>query len=793
MVRIKTYKKLTAVILLIGLFRLPVSNAQVLPGLQKDFAAFQRVNLREKMFAHINKGFYTTGEILWFKLYCTDAKDNKPIDLSKVAYVELIDETHNAVLQSMVALKNGTGSGSIHLPFTLNSGHYVFRAYTSWMKNFDPGRFFSGSVTIFNPRALITETKPVNTAYDGQFFPEGGQLVQGTANRLAFKVTGGDGKGVASSGFVLTGHGDTVVKFNSLKFGIGSFMFTPLANETYKAVIKVNGQTIAKDLQQAYESGYVMQVKDNGDRWDVHIQTAGIKSADPVYLILHNNYAIKQAEEVHPGQQGFADISFDKSKPDEGINFITLFDAQHRPVCERVIFKKPAAKLIIDTRTDQTVYETRKKVSIGLTTKDEHNNSTVADLSVSVYRNDELQDIKPDHISGYLLLRAGLKGNIESPDYYLENTGQEADMALDNLLISQGWRQFDWSNVLAGNISKFKFLPEYTGPIITAQITNIVNNKPAQGIVAYLTVNGEQRLYLAKSDSAGRLLFNMHNFYGQHEIIVQTNSTVDSAYRIDVQNSFAERDAGSFIEPLVLNQSNKKALAENSLNMQVQNIFSGSQLNQFYSPVIDSARFFGKPDKTYKLDDYTRFTTMEEVLREYVGSISVAKRRGKFHIQVFNIDQPLGEPLVLLDGVPVFDADKLFKWDPLKIKKLDMITHDYLYGPALFNGIMNFTTYKGDGTNFEIDPHAVVLDFEGLQLGRKFYSPEYDFGAEINSTIPDFRTALYWNPSVDTDAHGKSDLSFYTSDKPGQYIGIIEGITADGKSGSNIFSFQVKK
>lgn len=793
MARIKTYKKLTAAILLMGLFRVPISYAQVLPDLQKDFAAYQQNNLREKIFVHINKNFYATGEILWFKIYCTDANDNKPTRLSKVAYVELIDETHNAVIQSMVALNDGTGNGSLHLPFSLNTGHYVFRAYTSWMKNFDHGLFFSGSVTIFNPRALITETKGAGTAYNGQFFPEGGQLLQGAANRVAFKVTGGDGKGVASNGFVLTSHGDTAVKFNSLKFGIGSFMLTPLPNETYKAVIKVNGQTIAKDLQQVFESGYVMQVNDDGDRWNVHIQNAGNPSANPVYLILHNNFAIKQVEEVHPGQQGFADISIDKSKADDGIDFITLFDAQHRPVCERVIFKRPAARLIIEARPDQPHYETRKKVSIALSTRDEHNNSRSADLSMSVYRDDQLQDIKPDHISGYLLLRAGLKGYIESPDFYLENTDVDANKALDNLLISQGWTQFDWSSVSDGNKSKFKFLPEYTGPIITAQITNIVNNKPARGIVAYLTVNGEQQLYLAKSDSSGRLLFNVHNFYGQHEIFVQTNSTLDSTYRIDVQNSFAERDATSFIEPLVLNQTNKKALAENSLNMQVQNIFSGSQIRQYYNPLIDSARFFGRPDKTYKLDDYTRFTTMEEVLREYVGSISVAKRRGKFHIETFNIDQPLGEPLVLLDGVPVFDADKLFKWDPLKIKKLDMITQDYLYGPALFNGIMNFTTYKGDGTNFEIDPHAVVLDFEGLQLERKFYSPVYDFGAEINSPVPDFRTALYWNPGVGTDTQGKGGLSFYTSDKPGQYIGVVEGITAQGKSGSSIFRFQVTK
>jgi hypothetical protein len=122
-----------------------------------------------------------------------------------------------------------------------------------------------------------------------------------------------------------------------------------------------------------------------------------------------------------------------------------------------------------------------------------------------------------------------------------------------------------------------------------------------------------------------------------------------------------------------------------------------------------------------------------------------------------------------------------------------MVTNNYLYGPALFNGIMSFTTYKGDRANFEIDPRAVVLDYEGLQLERKFYSPAYDSEKEINSPKPDFRSALYWNPEVNTQNDGKVNLSFYTGDKTGLYIGVIEGIAPNGETGSSSFYFEVKK
>jgi hypothetical protein len=298
---------------------------------------------------------------------------------------------------------------------------------------------------------------------------------------------------------------------------------------------------------------------------------------------------------------------------------------------------------------------------------------------------------------------------------------------------------------------------------------------------------------VAKSDSAGKVIFNTQNFYGPHEVVVQTNGQVDSTCRVDIQSPYAEPGTGMHVGSFRMDSDLKTAIDESSLNIQVQNIFAASQTKQFYPAATDSTWFFGKPTRTYKLDDYTRFTTMEEVLREYVGYIAVAKHQGKFGIKIFNGDLLLGNPLVLLDGIPVFDADKVFKWDPLKIKQLDVVHSNYVYGPTLFNGIMSFTTYKGEGASIEIDPHAVVVDYEGLQQQRKFYSPAYDTEAHVNSTLPDFRTALYWNPNIITDASGKSSFTFYTSDKPGQYIGILEGITPTGKTGSGYFSFSVKK
>ena len=215
----------------------------------------------------------------------------------------------------------------------------------------------------------------------------------------------------------------------------------------------------------------------------------------------------------------------------------------------------------------------------------------------------------------------------------------------------------------------------------------------------------------------------------------------------------------------------------------------------------DTTSLFTKPDNVYFMDDYTRFTTMEEVLREYVGQMDVQKQKGKFSLKLYDhFFVPIADmakrrffdsdPLILVDGMPVFSVDKLMGFDPMKMRKLEVYNHRYFMGNSFFSGIMNFTTYKGDMANYELDPRAMVIDYEGLQLDREFYSPMYD--TNINSHIPDFRTLLYWAPMLNPEKDGQRHLRFYTSDKKGIFVAVIQGLSKEGECGSTIMKFEVK-
>src|SRR5215217_8013645 len=127
------------------------SQTETLTILKKNFQTYNSKFLQEKMYVHTDKQLYMAGEILWFKTYLVDALSNKPLALSKVAYVEVLDKDNKPVAQAKIALNNGGGDGSFHFPLTLSSGNYKLRAYTNWMKNFDARLFFEKVITIINP------------------------------------------------------------------------------------------------------------------------------------------------------------------------------------------------------------------------------------------------------------------------------------------------------------------------------------------------------------------------------------------------------------------------------------------------------------------------------------------------------------------------------------------------------------------------------------------------------------------------------------------------------------------
>ena len=780
------------------------AQEQPAAALGKRLEGYRQHHLQEKLFLHTDKEFYLAGEICWFKVYTVDGSSQKPIDLSKVAYLEWLDKDNKPVLQAKVGLSGGHGDASVYLPLSLRSGNYKLRAYTNWMKNFDADWFFQKTVTIVNARR--SQDIPVAEAapqYHVDFFPEGGNLVEGVPCRVGFRIADAYGKGPDCTGVVTDNEQDTIIRVNPHRFGIGQFPLTPQPGHHYRAVFRLaDGTAVNSLLPKAAAEGVVMSVVPEGsDGLRVTVQAAGggasgatasaggaAASGAMVYLVAHTRQSVKAAEAA-PLTNGKASFLIDKKVLGEGVSHLTVFNAEKQPVCERLVFKQPSKTLNITVQPDAPSYGERKKINLTVDA-----GAANADCSLSVFRADDLEGNAQSNIASYLWLSSDLKGRIESPGYYFDHP--EDGEAVDDLMLTHGWRRFHWGDVLTSQPRQPEFPPEYNGALITGRMVDSHTGAPAKGVEAYLSVPGTRTQFTTVfSDDEGRLRFELKDFYGGQEVVLQT-SPRDSSYRIEIANPFAEGYTADSVAPILLSKNDSDLLAEKSENMEVLNRYAGERLKHLHVPTgFDTTAFYYVADKSYLLDNYTRFTTMEEVMREYVVLMLVKQQGGHWHLPLYELPYNQffeSDPLILLDGVPIFNIDSLMVLDPLKLRTLETLQRKIFMGGAYFPGVMNWTSYKGDLGGYILDPHSTVVDYEGLALQREFYNPSYATQEQLESHLPDFRNVLYWSPVVPIDGTGKGALSFYSSDLPGKYFVVVQGLAADGTAGSGVGSFEVK-
>lgn len=767
--------------------------------ISQQFNQYSQQAFTEKIYLHTDRNFYLSGEIIWFKTYITDAVKHHLSNLSKIAYTELIDKNNNVLLQAKTGITEGTGNGSFYLPANIPSGNYKIRCYTNWMKNFDPAFFFESTVTIVNTASSamlpVIDTIPF---YDITFFPEGGNLVQETENNIGFTITDKNGAGLNKCTGIVTDGNDSIVLFSPQHAGIGTFLFIPLKGHSYVAhIIDTLGKEIArKAIPPAAEGLALRLTKTSSGQIAIAVKCT---PGDPyngkvLYLFAHTRGVIKSVQKALI-QSGAAQFIVDESQLNDGITHFTIFNNERRPVCERLYFKHSAQKLNIGLSLDAKQYSARRKAALTIIATDADNKSVPANMSLSVYRADDLQKEKTTDIYSYLWLNADLTGNIENPLYYFNNINDVTTRQLDNLMLTHGWRRFKWDNIQQNKKPLFEFLPEFEGQIITGKIIDSATKRPFQDAIVFGSVPGlYTQFYASQSDKNGNIQFYTKNVVGPGELVLQAQETDKHFYNIEVNTPFSGKFAANILADLNISPGLKSALETSSINAQLQRKYAADMLRKYNLPDIDTSTFYGKPDERYMLDDYTRFTTMEEVLREYIPGVIVSRANRKFKLTAFDIQNKRlfkDSPLLLLDGVPVQDADRIMSYDPLKVRKIEVVTRRYYYGPLVLDGIVNFITYKGNLEEFEMDPRSVIVDFDGIQLQREFYMPAYDTEEQRKSRLADFRNLLYWNPDVITNKNGETQLQFYTSDMKGKYIGVIEGITTDGKAGRNTFSFEV--
>ncbi len=326
-----------------------------------------------------------------------------------------------------------------------------------------------------------------------------------------------------------------------------------------------------------------------------------------------------------------------------------------------------------------------------------------------------------------------------------------------------------------------KYTPEYEGEIISGRVNCQSGTNLNDKIVFLSAAGGESDLYSTYIDSMSLFNFYTNSIFGDREIVLEIPAA-DSAslFTFELFDPFVKSYI-SKIPGLKLAPRMENSLRERSIEMQIGRRFGIDTIYHFM-PINRDPLLRSNP-VVYRLDDYTRFPVMQEVIIEYVPELRFRRLDGRPDLQMrieesYNtLTYTRGNTLVLIDGIAVFDHSKLLNYDPLKVETLSIYSSQYFIGISSFDGIASFRTYKGDYSGLTFNKNVRILDFKGLLYPSKMTASALD---KIDN-IPDLRSLLYWNPQIELSSRENLEVSVKTSSLPGTYKLVIEGITANGE------------
>ena len=711
---------------------------------------------RENIYVHTDKVLYIPGEILWFKPYMVNAATRKPTYESAIIYLEMIGKEGNAVLQCKVENTPESG-GSWYIPQGIPSGAYTLTAYTLRMK--EQGLAYQKDLFIINP-FLEKPVTAEEATYDFQLFPEGGTLLHGVPGKIAHKLTDHGGKGRIHT-VTLSENGKPLQRISvSNALGMGSFTFTPTARAAYTLTAEIDGHPVATTTFPAVqEAGILLNAAPEKDHYRVRIHSTQSTGLVLQYEGEHGRFQ-QRALRVEKGRD--AEVLLPKKDLTAGTSCLTLLTEDQQPLAERLLFRLPSDTLTLEAELSSRSAEKRGETLLKVATP-----NADARFSVAVRRLD--QSASREDIFSALFLQKNIIGPIEHPAYYFSRNCTESDR--ENLLLTQGWRKIRETPVTEERYHR-----------IRARFTDRETHAPLAGQHALLSIPGAHiRVFPAQTDDLGIATFWVKNIYGTSSLAFKLISGLPS--HVEILSPFA---AHSPRKPATLPDRSEEELTTQAIYTQVENRYRPKERAAFQiSPAADSIPFFGEPDARYFLDDYTRFVLMEEVLRENVKEIRVRKSRDNYEIKMLDHSQNVlfkDNPLLLFDGIPLNDANQVIHYDPLKVKKIEVVKDLFVYGDVTYSGIISFLTYRNVLEDFKLDAATTLLHYDGIPYERVFYSPRYPTAESKNSRKPDMRTLLYWNPCVQPD----ETLQFSTSDISGTYEIDIQGIDKNGKPGRKL-------
>lgn len=834
----KLYALLASTLFIATAFTFTEEGGNLTEKIALKLEQYRLTTPQEKVYLHFDKPYYMAGETMWFQGYLFEGTTHKIDSVSRVLYVDLIDDTKGKIIASRTLKCEGSTHGDFLLPDSLAEGVYHIRAYTNYMKNFSEDFFFHQDFKIWQGsiknRLSDDNALKLLQASDVQFFPEGGNAVVGITSRIAFKALNIAGKGVEVEGFILDNTKDTVAAFQSEHLGMGYFSITPEEQKTYTAYIKQkDGKYLQFALPNTYAQGYTMAVDNlsNKEKVKIFISNSSPKTANKsqeLVIVAHQRGQLCFMAKGNDTQKSFG-ISLPKAKiPDDGIVQVTLMNAQGEPLCERLFFHNQNRQLTLKITPDKATYKHREKVTLNIEAADADGKPVEGNFSVAVTDAKQvLADPYQENLVSYLLMSSDvnnlsstdyystLRGNIEQPAYYFNKENTEANRHLDMLMMTQGWRRFIWKDLMSDKQPKLEHFLE-TGLEVTGKALK-PNGKIAENITLTLMIKGADKapiFQMGMTDSLGRYGFYGLDFTDSTQVFVQgmkksgtknLNVTIDAlkpSPKVRIVKTpykaieFNAQELANFLKKAneAIELDKKMRLTKDS------KLLEGVTVRAKKIEEPDPRKIYANPQSSIQVTQQlcTGATNIFQLIQGRVAGVQVSPNgQGGYSVLIRGITSISGsnEPLYLLDGMPI-DGSGLSSINPCDVDKIDILkgAEAAIFGSSGATGVISVLTKRGSGNyDYSKDP-ALGVSLQkrlGYFIAREFYAPKYD--VDIPDHVrPDFRSTLHWQPNVRTDATGKASVTYWNTDASTDINVIAQGVSTQGIVGVARAKYEVK-
>ena len=662
----------------------------------------------------------------------------------------------------------------------------------------------SASIQVADAVRIYKEI-PVKALADSslvQFFPEGGEILEGVANKIAFKAANAGGLPEEISGLIVDHADKTLQTFKSADQGIGSFEFKPLPGSSYTAKLKfADGSEKKLPLPAAKPSGHVLAVREqDATEFLLELKTGAASIGNQeLNLVVQHSGNILLIFKALP-KDAIVPIRIPRNKLPSGIIQLTLFSANLQPLSERLIFNDSRAdRLLTDLQSDKADYETGSLVQLNLSTTTQ----TKAHYSVAVTNTPEnkVDTEGESNMLATLLLCSDLSTYLENPSRYLSDTSLKTREALDNFLLTQHWRRFSWKDVLASQAIKPQF-PTEKNFRISGTVFSLSGKPVSKARVSLFAPETGSFVLDTLADANGHFNFDQLVYADGTKFIVQAANAKgkqDVRLKLDLRDqqlitpyknpSRVELNTNESIAAY-MKKNNPEGLRAPTVGLNLAGIaLKEVQIKGRKKPEISHSSNLngaGVADQVIHGIDMGTCINLAECLKGRVVGYTLRNDTP------FLARSPFLPMMLSLDGVLV-DGSRLKDVNPSDIETIEVLKtpiNTAIYGSRGIGGVIVINTRRqvsGRPTVYS-KPWIVSHQPFGFTTGRTFSVAQY-----TGTNNPDLSRTVYWKPDVVTDAAGKANVTFYTSEQPGRYRVVAEGINEEGHIGRAVYSFNVRE